>query len=308
LPSKKKRLVIILGPTGVGKSAAGVTLASRFGGEIINCDSMQVYRGFDIGTDKPTPEMRRRVPHHLLDIAGASEQFTAADFVREAVAALRAIEERGRLPFVVGGTGLYLKALLDGLFPGPGRNEELRRTLDREAAEKGLTGLYNRLEEADPVYARLIGPRDKIRIIRALEVFHLTGEPISEHFRRTRSQVTDFHLLKIGLKLERKELYRMIEERVDRMFKRGLVGEVRGLLDAGVGPESPPFRALGYKRVLSHLQGGISLEEAARLTKQDTRHYAKRQISWFQKMAGVTWFPAGEPARPGAFLEEQLAD
>jgi tRNA dimethylallyltransferase len=306
LESKKGRLVIILGPTGVGKSAAGVQLALRFGGEIINCDSMQVYRGFDIGTDKPTPEMRRRVPHHLLDIAAPADQFTAADFVREAVAALRLIQGRGRLPFVVGGTGLYLKALLDGLFPGPGRNQELRRTLEREAAEKGLAGLYGRLEAADPVYAGLIGPRDKIRIVRALEVFHLTGEPISAHFRKTRSEVADFHPVKIGLKLERNELYRMIEERVDRMFARGLVEEVRGLLASGVGPESPPFRALGYKRVLSHLRGEIPIAEAARLTKQDTRHYAKRQLSWFQKMAGITWFPAGDPARPGDFLEEQL--
>lgn len=291
----------------MGKSAAGVYLALRFGGEIINCDSMQVYRGFDIGTDKPTPEMRRRVPHHLLDIAGASDQFTAADFVREAVAALRMIEGRGRLPFVVGGTGLYLKALLDGLFPGPGRHEELRRKLEGEAAEKGLVGLYRRLEQVDPVYARLIGPRDKTRIIRALEVFHLTGKPISEHFHRTRSEVADFHFLKIGLKLEREELYRMIEERVDRMFERGIVEEVRGLLAAGVRPESPPFRALGYKRILSYLHGETSLAEAARLTKQDTRHYAKRQISWFQKMAGVTWLPAGEQASLGAYLEEQLA-
>jgi tRNA dimethylallyltransferase len=300
-------LVILIGPTGVGKSAAGICLALRFGGEIINCDSMQVYRGFDIGTDKPTPDMRRRVPHHLLDIADASGQFTAADFVREALAALRLIEERGHLPFIVGGTGLYLKALLDGLFPGPGRNAEFRLKLEREAGEKGLPSLHRRLEQVDPVYARLIGARDKVRIIRALEVFHLTGKPISEHFQSTRSEVADFHLLKIGLKLERKELYRMIEERVDRMFRGGIVDEVRSLLAAGVGPEAPPFRALGYKHILSHLKGQIPLDEAARLTKQDTRHYAKRQISWFQKVEGVTGLPAGDHLRLGDFLEERLA-
>ena len=291
----------------MGKSAAAIDLASRFGGEIISGDSMQVYRGFDIGTDKPTTEMRRRVPHHLLDIAGPSDQFTAADFVREAVAALKLIGQRGRLPFVVGGTGLYLKALLGGLFPGPGRNEELRRTLEREASGQGLAGLYRRLEEADPVYARLIGPRDKMRIIRALEVFQLTGKPISEHFRKTRSEVADFQVIKIGLKSERKELYRMIEERVDRMFAGGLVEEVRGLLAAGISPESPPFRALGYKLILSYFQGETSLGEAVRLTKQDTRHYAKRQVSWFRKMPGVAWHPAGDHARLGAFLEERLA-
>jgi len=291
----------------VGKSAAGVYLARRFGGEIINCDSMQVYRGFDIGTDKPTPEMRKLVPHHLLDIIEASDQFTAADFVRGALAALRLIEERGGLPFIVGGTGLYLKALLDGLFPGPGRDEELRRELEREVQEKGLQSLRRKLEEVDPRYARLIGENDKVRIIRALEVFYLTRKPISVHFESTRSEVSDFHLLKIGLQLERKELYRMIEERVDRMFQRGIVAEVRNLLAAGVEESAPPFRALGYKHVLASLKGTMSLDEAARLTKQDTRHYAKRQISWFRKMAGVNWLPAGDHATLAAYLEARFA-
>lgn len=304
---EKRRLIFILGPTGVGKSAAGVYLARRFGGEIINCDSMQVYRGFDIGTDKPRPEMRQRVPHHLLDVAEASDQFTAADFVRQALAAVRMIEERGRLPFVVGGTGLYLKALLDGLFPGPGRNPELRLKLEQEAKEGGLQSLYRQLEEADPFYARLIGSKDKVRIIRALEVFYLTGKPLSEHFERTRSEVADFQVFKIGLQLERKELYRLIEERVDRMFRGGILDEVRGLLAAGVEESAPPFRALGYKHVLAHLKGTISLEEAARLTKQDTRHYAKRQICWFRKMAGVNWLPAGDHPSLAAFLEARLA-
>lgn len=291
----------------MGKSAAGIYLAQRFGGEIINCDSMQVYRGFDIGTDKPTPEMRKRVPHHLLDVAEASAQFTAADFVRQALAAVRQIEERGRLPFVVGGTGLYLKALLDGLFPGPGRSPEVRGMLEREAAEKGLQRLRSQLEEVDPRYARLIGEKDKVRIIRALEVFHLTRKPISEHFKNTRSELADFHLFKIGLQLERRELYRIIEERVDRMFERGIVAEVSGLLAAGAEESAPPFRALGYKHVLAHLKGTISLDEAKRLTKQDTRHYAKRQISWFRKMTGVSWFPAGDDTALAAFLEAQFA-
>jgi len=306
LEPRKRRLVIILGPTGVGKSEAGVYLARKFGGEIINCDSMQVYRGFEIGTDKPTVEMRKLVPHHLLDVAEASDQFTAADFVSQALAAVRLIEGRGRLPFVVGGTGLYLKALLDGLFPGPGRDVQLRRELEREAAEKGLQSLRRKLEEVDPVYARLIGERDKVRIIRALEVFTLTRKPLSEHFESTRSEVTDFHLTRIGLQLERKELYRMIEERVDRMFERGIVAEVSGLLASGVRESAPPFRALGYKHVLAHLEGRLSLEEAARLTKQDTRHYAKRQISWFRKMAGVTWLPARDHAALAAFLEAEF--
>jgi tRNA dimethylallyltransferase len=306
LEPKKRRLVVILGPTGVGKSAAGVYLARRFGGEIINCDSMQVYRGFDIGTDKPTPEMRKQVPHHLLDIVEAADQFTAADFVRQALAALRLIEGRGRLPFIVGGTGLYLKALLDGLFPGPGRNPELRRKLEQEATEKGLSSLRRKLEEVDPAYARIIGENDKVRIIRALEVFYLTRKPISEHFEATRSEVADFHLLRIGLQLERKELYRRIEDRVDRMLRDGIIAEVRSLLAAGIERSAPPFRALGYRHVLAHLAGMISLDEAARLTKQDTRQYAKRQISWFKKMAGVNWLPAEDHPSLAAFLETRF--
>jgi tRNA dimethylallyltransferase len=307
LRPEKRRLLIILGPTGVGKSAAGVFLALRFGGEIISCDSMQVYRGFDIGTDKPSAEMRRLVPHHLLDVAEATDQFTAADFVRQSLAAVRQIEKRGRLPFVVGGTGLYLKALLDGLFPGPGRDARLRRELEKEAAQMGLESLRRRLEEVDPVYARLIGEKDKVRIIRALEVFALTRKPLSEHFENTRSEVADFHLLRIGLQLERKELYRRIEERVDRMFERGIVAEVHGLLASGVKESAPPFRALGYRHVLAHLEGKLSLEEARRLTKQDTRHYAKRQVSWFRKMAGVTWLAARDHLALATFLEGQLA-
>jgi tRNA dimethylallyltransferase len=307
LQPDKRRLVIILGPTGVGKSEAAVYLAERFGGEIINCDSMQVYRGFDIGTDKPTPEMRKRVPHHLLDIVGGSGQFTAADFVRQALATVQVIEARGRLPLIVGGAGLYLKALLDGLFPGPGRNAELRRKLEQEAAEHSLESLRRKLEEVDPAYARLIGKKDKLRTVRALEVFILTGKPISEHFAATRSELTGFQVHKIGLQLERNELYRRIEERVDRMFRAGIVAEVRSLLAAGVEEGAPPFRALGYKHIIAYLKGTISLDEAARLTKQDTRHFAKRQISWFRKMQGVNWFPAGDHASLAAFFEAQFA-
>jgi tRNA dimethylallyltransferase len=306
LDSERRYLVIILGPTAVGKSRAGTYLAGRFNGEIINCDSMQVYRGFDIGTDKPTIEMRRQVPHHLLDILEPSTQFTAGEFVRRALEAVRLIEERDRLPFIVGGTGLYLKALLLGLFPGPGRDEELRRRLDQEARETGLKTLRRRLEAVDPAYAKLIGEKDKVRIIRALEVYSLTQKPLSEHFESTRSEVADFHILKIGLQLERRELYRRIEERVDRMFREGISEEVHGLLAAGVPENAPPFRGLGYRRMLAHLQGVISFDEAKRLTKQDTRQYAKRQLTWFRKMGGVNWFPADDLTSLSAFLEAQL--
>jgi tRNA dimethylallyltransferase len=307
LDSERRHLIILLGPTAVGKSRAGIDLAGRYNGEIINCDSMQVYRGFDIGTDKPTIEMRHQVPHHLLDIVEPSTQFTAGEFVRRTHESIRLIEERGRLPFVVGGTGLYLKALLRGLFPGPGRDEELRRRLDQEAREKGLETLHRRLETIDPAYAMLIGEKDKLRIIRALEVYSLTRKPLSEHFKATRSEVADFHILKIGLQLERSELYRRIEERVDRMFQGGIREEVHSLLAAGIPENAPPFRGLGYRRVLAHVRGAISLDEAKRLTKQDTRQYAKRQLTWFRKVAGVNWFPADDLTSLAAFLETRLA-
>jgi tRNA dimethylallyltransferase len=307
LCSDHPSLVIVLGPTGVGKSGAGLFLARTFNGEIINCDSMQVYRGFDIGTDKPTAAMRAEVPHHLLDIIDPDSQFTAADFVREALAAIQLIQGRGRLPFVVGGTGLYLRALLEGLFPGPGRDPSVRRLLEAEAAESGLDSLRKRLEKVDPSYARLVGPRDKVRIIRGLEVFVLTNTPISEHFAKTTSAVGHFHPVRIGLRLGRPVLYQRIEDRVDRMFRAGLVEEVRNLLAAGVPETSPPFRALGYKHVLRFVKKEIPLEEAVRLTKLDSRHYAKRQLTWFKKTAGVTWFPAEDLDSLVAFLKDKLA-
>jgi tRNA dimethylallyltransferase len=286
----KKIIILIVGPTGVGKSSVGLALAEKIRGEIINCDSMQVYKGFDIGTDKPCAEDRRKVPHHLLDIIDASTQFTAADFAGLAFAAVTAIGRRGSLPLIVGGTGMYFKALLDGLFPGPAKDESLRRALSEEAREKGSASLWHRLETVDPAYAAKIGPKDLVRIIRGLEVQAVTGTPITEHFRRTRSRFGDFATLKIGLQLEREELYRRIEMRVDGMFQRGLMDEVKTLLASGIPEKAPPFRALGYKYVLEFLNGRMSLAEASRRTKIDTRHYAKRQMTWFRKMDGVRWF------------------
>jgi len=289
LPSPEPTLVFVLGPTGVGKSAFALRLAEARGGEIISCDSMQVYRGFDIGTDKPSPGDRARVPHHLIDIVDAGSQFNAADFAALALEAIAAIRGRGRLPLVVGGTGLYFKALEDGLFPGPGRDEAVRLALDAEARERGPEALWERLAAVDPEYAARTGRRDRVRLVRALEVHALTGQPLSEHFRRTESRLAGERLLKIGLERPRPDLCRRIEERVDRMFARGLVEETRALLDRGVPDTAPPFKALGYKHVLRVLRGDIGPAEAAALTKTDTRRYAKRQMTWFRKSAGVRW-------------------
>lgn len=302
-----KNLIIILGPTGVGKSATAIQLAQKIGGEIINCDSMQVYQGFDIGTDKPSQEKRGGIPHYLLDIISPSSQYTAADFVNEALKAIRLILKKKRIPLVVGGTGLYLKALVDGLFPGPGRNPEIRKELEKEAKEKGLESLRKKLEEIDPLYSQKIGQNDKIRIIRALEVFYSTQKPLSEHFSSTRSCLEGFHLIKIGIELNRIELYQKIEDRVDRMFENGIVQEVEGLLAKCVAEDSPPFRALGYKSVLKFLKKEITREEAISLTKKDTRHYAKRQMTWFRKMKDVEWFSPKDLSGILDYLEKRLA-
>lgn len=291
---KAKNLVVILGPTGVGKSSIAVKLSKETAGEIINCDSMQVYKGFDIGTDKIPSDKREGVPHHLLDVADPSTQFTAADFVDLAVDAIDSIMKRKKLPVIVGGTGLYLKALIDGLFPGGKSDLSLRRKLEKEAREKGLERLREKLMKVDPTYCQKIHSNDKVRIIRALEVYLSTKKPISAHFSDTQSAVEDFNLIKIGLKLERQKLYSRIEQRADKMFERGLIQEVENLLQKGIDENSPPFRALGYKYALQFLKKEISLEEAISLTKRDTRHYAKRQMTWFRKMTGIGWFSPEE--------------
>jgi len=294
LESKTKNLVIILGPTAVGKSATAIRLAKLFKGEIINCDSMQVYRGIDIGTDKIPVEERENIPHHLLSIVDPTIQFTAADFVKHALKAIAKIQKKGMLPIITGGTGLYLKALLDGLFPEGEKNPIIRKKLEQEVQDKGLEYLKEKLREVDPAYAQKIGEKDKIRIIRALEVFLTTKKPFSEHFAHTHSFVQDFNIIKIGLKLERNLLYKKIEGRVDRMFEKGIVKETQELLKQGVDETAPPFRALGYKQVIKHLKGDMTLEEAIEATKKETRHYAKRQMTWFRTMKGIFWFSPDE--------------
>jgi tRNA dimethylallyltransferase len=287
---KAKNLLVIVGPTCVGKSETALKSAIHFNGEVINCDSMQVYKGFNIGTDKISLEKRKSVPHHLISIIEPSTQFTAADFVSLSLKAIETIQKKQKLPVITGGTGLYIKALLSGLFPEQQKHISTRRQLEKEADEFGLENLRNELKKVDPEYFYKIGKNDRLRIIRALEVYRTTKKPISEHFHKTQSYVDDFNVIKIGLIIDRKSLYRKIEARVDRMFKKGIVEEVHELLESGVNENSPPFRAIGYKHVLKYLKNKIALEEAINSTKKATRHYAKRQITWFKKMKGITWF------------------
>ena len=274
----------------MGKSETSLRCAGHFKGEIINCDSMQVYKGFDIGTDKLTPEKRNDIPHHLISIVNPSTQFTAAVFVKLSLKAIEKITDKKKLPIITGGTGLYIKALLNGLFPEKQKHAFIRSQIEREADTHGLEKLREELKKADPDYFSKIGRNDRLRIIRALEVHRATNIPISEHFSRTQSFVRDFNIIKIGLILDRKTLYKRIEARVDRMFEKGIVKEAQNLLESGVKENSPPFRAIGYKNILKYLKNEITLEKAIDSTKRDTRHYAKRQITWFKKMEGINWF------------------
>lgn len=306
MQSINKYILIILGPTAVGKSRLSIRMAKRFDGEIINCDSRQVYKGFDIGTDKlPEPE-RMGVPHHLLDIVPPENQFTAAEFSRLALESVKKIHERKRLPIITGGTGLYLTALLKGLFPGGGRDDGIRQDLEREEKTQGLDRLFRRLEGMDPVYAEKVGSRDRIRILRALEVQRLTGKSMTENFAMTRSPFAAYKKILIGLRMDRAALYARIEERVDSMFTRGLVEETRNLIDQNIATDAPPFRALGYRQVIRFLEGRISLEEAKEQTKTETRHYAKRQMTWFRKMEGIRWFSPEKTDEIAGFIQENM--
>ena len=306
MEAEQKSLVIILGPTAVGKSATALKIAKLMRGEIINCDSMQVYRDFDVGTDKLSIEERENIPHHLLDIVPASHQFTAADFVAKSLEAIHSILKKKMLPIIVGGTGLYLKALLNGLFPEEKKDPHIRRRLQVESEEKGLEYLRQKLKKADPITWEKIGKNDRMRIFRALEIFLSTQKPLSQHFLETKPFLPDFNILRIGLKLERNVLYRRIEDRVDRMFEKGIVQEVQSLIKKGIKEDSPPFRALGYKYVLKYLKKEMTLDEAVRSTKTDTRHYAKRQMTWFRKMESIQWFSPDDFTSITEYIRDNL--
>ena len=278
----------MLGPTGSGKSELAIRIAEAVGGEIVNCDSLQVYRGFDIGTAKVPVAERRGIPHHLIDVIDPAQLFTAGDYARLAEAALREIAGRARIPVVAGGTGFYLRALLDGLSPGPSRDEALRKRLERR--EEGRPGsLHRLLKRLDPAAAARIHPHDKNKIMRALEVRLIEGQPLSALFERGRAPLTGFRAIKLGLDPPREQLYERLNERTRLIFERGLAEEVRHLLAAGISRGSKPFESLGYKQTLQVVDGSLTFEEALESTQLETRQYAKRQITWFRKEHGVHW-------------------
>jgi tRNA dimethylallyltransferase len=291
-------VLAVLGPTASGKSALGLALAARYDGEIINCDSTAVYRGFDIGTDKLSNEQRRGITHHLIDIAEPTEVYTAAQFARDAEQAIRDIHRRGRLPILVGGTGFYYRALTRGLFPGPGANEALRARLDKVAARRGPECLHRILAGVDPDSAARIMPRDRKRLVRALEVYYTTGRALTTHFGQTRSLIADCDVVSIALQLPPALTGERVARRVDEQFARGIVDEVKGLLARGVPPEARPFGGLVYRQVMELLRGARGEAETKNLIVQENRRYARRQLIWFRKEPTLIWFdgPGERPA------------
>jgi len=284
-------LIAIVGPTASGKSELALDLAQRFSGEIVNYDSVQIFRHVNIGTAKPSAKERQRVSHHMIDIREPVEVFTAGDYQREARTVLAQIRERRQLPILVGGTGLYLRALTEGLFHGPARSLYWRNRLEMIVERKGLTHLHRLLARLDPAAAARIAERDRPKIVRALEVRLQTGKALSEHLaRQPRQPLTGFETIYVGLSPSRAELYRRIDDRVRQMFALGLVEEVRQLLANGIPRSAKAFEAIGYRHVLADLDSCIDREETIRIIQRDTRRYAKRQMTWFRNQPNVTWF------------------
>jgi len=282
-------LIFVLGPTGVGKTEIAIRLAQQVDAEIVSLDSRQLYRQMNIGTAKPTPEQRDIVPHHLIDCVDIDQPFSVADYQHLADGVILQIQERGRHILVVGGAGLYFRALVDGLFPGPGADNTIRERLKREGDEKGTVALHKRLLQCDPKSAARIHPNNLIRVIRALEVYELSGNPISELQGQWKNSGTRYAFRAFGLNMPRETLYERIEKRVDKMIADGLVEEVKKILDRHYVRDCVALQSFGYKEIFDYLDGKLGLEDAIALLKQNTRQFAKRQLTWFRGDPRIEW-------------------
>jgi tRNA dimethylallyltransferase len=308
LPSPEKldrqpALVVVLGPTASGKTALALALARRFGGEIVNCDSVAMYRDFEIGTAKPTPDERAEVPHHLLDCVDPLSEVTAGEYARQSRQVVREIAARNQLPIVSGGTGLYLRAMLEGLFAGPQRSEELRRRLRKRAEQRGAAHLHRILNRLDPASAGRIHANDVPKVIRALEVCLASRRPLTELWQQGREPLTGFRILRLGLNPEREALYARINKRAESMFELGLVAEAEALLKK-YGPQARPLSSLGYKQALQFLRGELDRKASLTAAQQAHRNYAKRQMTWFRREPEVHWLAGfgDEPAVQAAAI------
>jgi tRNA dimethylallyltransferase len=284
-------LVVILGPTASGKSSLAIRLAEQLDGEILVCDSTQVYRHFDIGTAKVPLAERHGIAHRLIDLVEPKEIFTAGEYRRQALLALTEVSQRGKLPILTAGTGLYLRALLEGLADAPERSEELRARLRAKAQLRGSEHLHRALVRLDPEIARRIAPRDTQKVIRAIEMRILAGKPVGEIHRAGRNSLEGYHVQKIGLSPPRAALYARIDARTVAMLSDGWLDEVRKLSSSGVPPDAKPFQFIGYPELLAHLAGRLTMEAAIKKIQLATRQFAKRQLTWFRKEPSVTWLP-----------------
>ncbi len=291
----REKIAAIVGPTAVGKTKLSLRVAEDLEGEIISADSMQIYKKMDIGTAKPSPKEQARVPHHLIDFVDPAEEFSVAQFQERADEIIPKISERGKLPMLVGGTGLYVKALLEGfMFPEMEKDWDLRERLEQEAEEKGTEYLHNKLKEIDPQRAEEVHPNDVQRVVRAIEVYQQTGKTFTHFKQQAQARPPRYQAVKIGLRREREELYERINQRVDQMIDEGLVEEVKELYQADYDRDLIAMQGLGYKELIDYLTGEYDLEEAIRLIKRDTRHFAKRQLTWFKRDDSIHWFDVSE--------------
>lgn len=308
LSAMSGKVTFVIGCTGSGKGALGRELARRTEGEIVSIDSMKVYRRMDIGTAKPSPDVRRQIPHHLIDVVEPSEDFSVAQYVKLAEQAIADIQSRGRMVFVVGGTPLYIKALSEGLFEGPSAEPQIRERLTRRAEVEGLGRLHDELRRVDPAAARRIHPNDLRRIIRGLEVFELTGRPISELQEQWDRERTRFDCVFLGLRREREDQGHRINERVRKMIAAGLVEEVRGLLAEPKPLSTAARQALGYVEIIEHLEGRATLDEAAEQIKIHTRHFAKAQRTWFKRFKNTEWIDLPPDAESVELVDRLMAE
>ncbi len=306
MENRKPFYIIIGGPTGVGKTKVSIEIAKEFDGEIINADSRQIYRDFNIGTGKPSDEEFSSIPHHLFDILDGRDRFSAYEYMEKASSLIKELVKRKKVPIVVGGTGLYIRSLLYGLFPEGERDEDLRKKIVEEGESRGWDYLYSKLKEIDKDYAEKINSNDKIRIIRALEVYYKTGRTITENFKSTQTPLKDFYPIKIFLNEKRSILYEKINRRVEKMFEMGLLEEITSLLKRGYDEKAPAFQSIGYKYGLMYLEGKIELEEAIKKMQRDTRHYAKRQIVWFKKEKGFQHFNPKPVEKIIEFIKKEI--
>jgi tRNA dimethylallyltransferase len=292
--SEKPKIIIICGPTGVGKTSVAIELARFFNGQVIGADSMQIYQYMNIGTAKPTVEEQSRVAHHMIDVVKPDESFDAAQFAEQARAKIFALDQQGVTSFVAGGTGLYIKALVHGLFNAQFSDADVRRRLEEEAAVHGIEFMFARLSRKDPETAQRLHPHDTYRILRALEVVEATGKAISKHHREHGFSEQPFQTLKIGLKLERTVLYQRIDQRVDAMMAAGFVDEVKDLLAKGYTTDLKSMQSIGYRHMVDFIEGRLQWDEAVRTLKRDTRRFAKRQLTWFGADSEIIWKEPGQ--------------